>query len=408
MSELPKGWSEQKLSACAKPTKGKKPKILQENIVDGFTPYIDIRAFEFGVIRQYADISSSKLTTIDDILMVWDGARSGLVGMGITGAIGSTIVALKPTHVLKKYLYYFLLCKYDYISTNHKGTGIPHVDPDILWDIDVPLPPTLNDQKRIVERLELLLGKINKANERLEKIPSLLMRFRQSVLSSACSGKLTSDWRDENDCGEWERLELNNLAKDIRIGPFGTLLHASDYVDNGIPVINPKNIIGQQIIPDYTKSITKETLESLSSYKLHNGDILIARRGDMGRTAPVTEKEEGWFCGTGSMIIRLKERYNPLLYSQLLSGQEAVMYLEMNCKGSTMKNLNEKIVKSIPLPSIPLPEQKEIVFRIDKLFTIAEKIEHRYKNAKAQLARAEKAIYAKAFRGELIRQTGEN
>ena len=393
MSELPKGWKEEKLGAICNIKTGNKN--ANQGSDDG----------------EYAFFTcSQEVYKIKDY--VFDGEAILIAGNGFFNVkyYHGKFDAYQRTYVLMdfsahiKYVYYYIKYNLNIITADNRGSTIKYIRIGDLTGHVVHIPPTIEEQKRIVERLELLLGKINKANERLEKIPVILKRFRQSVLSSACSGKLTADWREENGGGEWENVELNNLIREIRIGPFGTLLHASDYVQNGVPVINPKNIMVQQIVPDYSKSITNETLERLSSYKIQNGDILIARRGEMGRTAPVTKKESGWLCGTGSMIIRLKEKYNPLLYSQLLSGQQVVMYLEMNCKGSTMKNLNEKIVKNIPLPAIPLHEQEEIVCRVDKLFALADRIQQKYKKAKAQLARAEKSIYAKAFRGELVRQ----
>lgn len=94
----------------------------------------------------------------------------------------------------QNYLLGFLQTKYDYINGNHRGSGIPHVDPDIFWNIDIPIAP-LNEQKRIVAKLEKLLAKVNESCDRLSRIPTILKRFRQSVLASACSGRLTTDWR---------------------------------------------------------------------------------------------------------------------------------------------------------------------------------------------------------------------
>lgn len=111
----------------------------------------------------------------------------------VVGADGCKI--FKPNkNILERFFYHYLL------SLNIQSQGYSR-HYKFIKQIDVPIPP-IDEQKRIVERLEILLGKINKANERLEKIPTILKRFRQSVLSSACSGRLTADWREENECGE--------------------------------------------------------------------------------------------------------------------------------------------------------------------------------------------------------------
>jgi len=214
MNDLPKGWTECALKEIVNYKKGTKPKILSEQKKKDFIPYIDIRAFERNEIRQYADIQSSKLSTYEDILVVWDGARCGLVGMGKEGAIGSTIMCLTPKVIDSRYIYNFLRTQYDKINTNNKGTGIPHVNPEIFWNIEFPLTP-LNEQKRIVAKLDKLLSKVETAKARLDKIPQTLKRFRQSVLSAAVTGELTKEWREKNNkIGEAHFL-LKKIEQDI-------------------------------------------------------------------------------------------------------------------------------------------------------------------------------------------------
>lgn len=104
MGDLPKGWVKCSLDQIVKYQKGKKPKVLNDIEISNTVPYLDIQAFTSKNIRQYADINSSNLASEDDLLMVWDGARSGLVGLAIRGAIGSTIVSLKPLLINKYYL----------------------------------------------------------------------------------------------------------------------------------------------------------------------------------------------------------------------------------------------------------------------------------------------------------------
>src|SRR3972149_10243715 len=107
MSELPKGWAIVPLKEIAISIKGKKPKILTDVKTNGTVPYIDIKAFEKGEIRQYADINSSNIACKEDVLVVWDGARSGLVGIGQEGAIGSTILAIRPFEIMPEFLFRF-------------------------------------------------------------------------------------------------------------------------------------------------------------------------------------------------------------------------------------------------------------------------------------------------------------
>ena len=96
-------------------------------------------------------------------------------------------------------------------------------------------------------------------------------------------------------------------------------------------------------------SISEGKANELSSYKLRINDVIMGRRGEMGRTAAVTKIEDGWICGTGSIIVRLKPEYDAVFYSQILSSPDTVHYLEEKSTGTTMNNLNEDIVKHIPI-----------------------------------------------------------
>ena len=101
----------------------------------------------------------------------------------------------------------------------------------------------------------------------------------------------------------WEISELSSIAE-IRIGPFGSLLHKNDYVPDGIPLINPCHMIDRKVYcePDY--SVAPDKLKELASYRVKANDLIFARRGDIGRCAIITETEDGYLCGTGSMFVR--------------------------------------------------------------------------------------------------------
>jgi len=404
IDKIPNSWAILSLESVIRHTKGKKPKFLNPIPTKGFVPYIDIKAFEFSEIRQYADIKSSKLANEKDVLVVWDGARSGLAGYGQNGAIGSTIMALTPTSIQPEYLFRFLQSQYDYINSNPRGTGIPHVDPEIFWKIKLPIAP-YNEQGRIVAKLEKILAKVNKCKERLEKIPTILKRFRQSVLSTVCSGDLTADWRKKRGINHsWERIKLKDAADKIQIGPFGSLLHKSDYVDNKISVINPTHIKTGKIVPAKNVTINASKRSELKRYVLQQGDIVVARRGEMGRCAVVRGDQDGWVCGTGSLFVRPGSEVLSDYLQILISSPGVIKKLERDSVGSTMTNLNQKIFSNIEIDLPTIEEQKELIQRARELFKIANQIETRYQKAKTHVEKLTQSILAKAFRGELVPQ----
>jgi type I restriction enzyme S subunit len=104
----PQGWATARLGEIVTKQKGKKPAVLRDTPAEGFVPYLDIHAIEKNIVREYAEVKSSKIASKDDLFVVWDGARSGWVGGGITGAIGSTIMALTVQTVESAYVRRFI------------------------------------------------------------------------------------------------------------------------------------------------------------------------------------------------------------------------------------------------------------------------------------------------------------
>ena len=196
--ELPNSWVVVKLGDFVENEKGKKPKNESKVETTSHTiPYVDIQAFEEKVVRSWTDGSGCRLCYETDFLMVWDGSRSGLVGKGINGALGSTLVRIYFPSMVNDYAFYFLQSKYQQINTRAKGVGIPHVDPALLWNYDFPVPP-LNEQHRIVAKIEELFSELDKGIENLKTAQAQLKMYRQALLKHAFEGKLTAQWRKQN------------------------------------------------------------------------------------------------------------------------------------------------------------------------------------------------------------------
>jgi len=147
----------------------------------------------------------------------------------------------------------------------------------------------------------------------------------------------------------------------IRTGPFGSQLHESDYRDYGVPVVMPKNIIEGKISIENIARIGEDDAARLSVHKLHKGDIVYGRRGDIGRRALITEKEAGWLCGTGCLRIGLgDEVLNPRFLHYYLGQPEVATWVYNQAIGATMPNLNTGIIRSIQVMYPPLPVQRKI------------------------------------------------
>lgn len=296
----------------------------------------------------------------------------------------SAMKILKPNTalVLPKFIYYRMqIIEFDH--STHKRYWIQQYS-----KIKVAIPP-LPVQEQIVARIEELFSQLDSGVETLKTVKQQLEVYRQAVLKEAFSTDNT------------EIVELAEIVDDIRIGPFGTMLHKSDYTSGGIPVINPQHIKNSAIIPSDSVTVSVEKAEKLNAYKLKSNDIVMGRRGEMGRCAPVTQKEDGWLCGTGSILFRLKADFDAVFYSQILSSPDVVHYLEENATGTTMKNLNEEIVKHIPVPCVTRQQQMMISQKIDAALSVCDSIKETVDTALQQAEAMRQSILKQAFEGEL-------
>lgn len=404
-NNLPKGWVETTLSGIADWGSGGTPKSTEAKYYNGDIPWLMIGDLNDGEIKKSQksitklglENSSAKMVKIDSILCAMYGSIGKLGIAKIPCATNQAIAFTEKIYgdIPHKYLFYYLFALKKYLLEIGKGGTQQNISQTVLKEVPIPLPP-LAEQHRIVARLDALMQKVESNKQRLEKIPKLLKRFRQSVLAAAV-----------NNGGEEEITK--NICEEIQIGPFGTQLHRHEYISNGIPLVNPTQIKGGEIIPDMLLTVSKVKFNELSNYHLKIGDTIMGRRGEMARCALVGQKEDGWLCGTGSLFFRPNlKKVNPQYLYWVLSNSNTKAFLEGEAKGSTMSNLNLNIVRNIPLPLPSLKEQTKIVNQVEKLFAFADKIEARYTKAKAMLDKLPQSILAKAFRGELVAQNSND
>lgn len=176
---------------------------------------------------------------------------------------------------------------------------------------------------------------------------------------------------------QWRMVRFEDVFLEVFTGPFGTSLKAHEYVVGGTPVVNPQNLRGGAIVPTADKCVGTATLQRLKSFLLADRDIVVARRGEMGRSAVVTPKEEGWLCGTGSLVLRPPIEVDPRYVSLYLGSPWTVNRLGGDSVGSTMKNLNQKILANLPFGLPPLAEQRRIVAKVAALMALCDHLETR-------------------------------
>ena len=179
---------------------------------------------------------------------------------------------------------------------------------------------------------------------------------------------------------EWKKVKLGDIAKGIQTGPFGSQLHQSDYSDSGIPVVMPKDILNGRIEETTIAHVEQHHVDRLSRHNISKGDILYARRGDVGKCAFVSENQEGWLCGTGCLRVTINNElaYPKYVFFQLQK-RETIGWVEKHAIGATMLNLNTSILSDVPIELPSLNSQKQIIDILSRYDSLIENYQKQIK-----------------------------
>jgi type I restriction enzyme S subunit len=331
----------------------------------------------------------------NDILFCLRGSLGKFASVGelSEGAIASSLVIVRPNQsVLNRFVQAYFqsaLCS-QMIEKFRNGAAQPNLSAGSLKKFQIPIPP-LPEQQRIVSILDEAFEGISTAVENAEQN---LINARELFDSQV------SELFFKNMNGARE-TNLEGVISELVTGPFGSMLHKSDYVEDGVPVINPQNIIDGALLPLKSTMVSEETRRRLEKYCLRKGDIVIARRGEMGRCGIVEERQKGWLCGTGSMIIRLNNTVSIKYITLLLQSSKVRRRLEGDAVGTTMSNLNQGILLGVTFQLPSLDKQNSIVSELDALSEETQRLESIYQQKLAALDELKKSILHQAFSGQL-------
>jgi len=195
----------------------------------------------------------------------------------------------------------------------------------------------------------------------------------------------------------WAWCRLGSIFLKLWIGPFGSLLHKSDYIKGGTPLINPKHICDGRICPEEKFSADEATCKRLSNYLMPKGAIVMARRGEMGRCAIVQDSEAGYVCGTDSLILEWPSAMNTEFVVIYMGTQTAKNYFTDSSIGQTMQNLNKRILTNMPACLPPIAEQRVIVERVQAKLALCDKLESEITAAEQHAEHLSTAILQEVF-----------
>ncbi|MGW4632397.1 restriction endonuclease subunit S [Nocardia sp. NPDC004415] len=294
-----------------------------------------------------------------------DVGRRALVNAQQEGWLcGTGCLRVRPnTGVNSRFLTYFLGHPEirDWIFRHAVGATMPNLNTQILGAVPLALP-TPGEQKAIAAALGALDDKIT-VNERIAAVCSRLSRELMRAMWESSPVDSLVDSLEVLDA-DWTRTTLGELCRDgggsIQTGPFGSQLHAADYVDEGVPSVMPQNIGDNAISEKAIARISENDANRLSKYLLKEGDIVYSRRGDVRRRSLIRARESGWLCGTGCLRVRSGDSIDPLFLSHYLSEPEIQDWIVRHAVGATMPNLNTKILGDVPVVIPPQAVRNEM------------------------------------------------
>ncbi len=252
------------------------------------------------------------------------------------------------------------------------------------------LPP-VEEQKRIVAILDEAFEGLDRAAANAKKNLANARELFDSHLNATFTQKGPG----------WVEATLAELSKCVSTGPFGSLLHKSDYTENGVPIVNPAHIIDGKIVPETHKTVSEPVARQLAAYQLRIGDVVVGRRGEMGRCAVVTDLEDGWLCGTGCFFVRPTAKVNPAFVAHFIRSEGCRKSLEEMAGGATMPNLSNTSLSNLRVSVPPLKEQDKILIELDSLSSATAELEALYDNKLLSLSELKQSVLQKAFAGEL-------
>ncbi|WP_432118268.1 hypothetical protein [Streptomyces sp. bgisy032] len=263
-----------------------------------------------------------------------------------------------------------------YVATLAKGIRERSTAFDSATLANVLLPvPSFLEQRRIADFLDAETKRIDQLTELRTKTLELLTERITSHMDIAVRGvsvpgpKQISEYPPLGEVPlRWRQGRLRSIDCDVQTGPFGSQLHAEDYVEGAWPVINPANITPAGLVADDQVTVPDEVRARLERHVLRAGDVVFGRRGELGRAGIVEEAQAGWVCGTGSLRVRFtKGSFHPDYLRRYLAIPAVRHYFRLQAIGSTMPNLNSSILLNMPLLLPSFSEQVEIAKRCTEI-----------------------------------------
>ena len=293
-----------------------------------------------------------------------------------SGRSTTELLVMRPVEAESRFLRYVCLWRefIDAVDASTFGSKMPRADWDFIGDMPIPVPDWPK-QRVIADYLDRETARLDALVAAKERVLGLLAEKRRALITRAVTRGLDPNvplrdsgipWLGKIPA-HWKVVQLKFASISLQTGPFGSQLHSEDYVTCGTPVVNPSHLAGGRIHADGRVSVDEATADRLAVHHLSLGDVVFARRGEMGRCGVVEPANVGWLCGTGSIRVRLRKDSAVPHYLALLFAETGISeVLAVQSVGSTMDNLNTEILGGCHVPIPSLEEQRTIVDHVDR------------------------------------------
>ncbi|OHA67760.1 MAG: hypothetical protein A3A32_00640 [Candidatus Wildermuthbacteria bacterium RIFCSPLOWO2_01_FULL_48_35] len=419
-----KNYPTKKLGEVCKVKKGKKPELFGVQTKTRF-PYLEAKFLRGTKEAKFAEMSDKNSVSVskDDLIIICDGSKSGDVFSGFEGVLSSTMsrIDFDKKQVEKMYLELFLKTKFDLFNSSKKGAAIPHLDFNIFNNLEIPLP-SIAEQKKIVARLEGLLGKIKEAKrlraEAQEAAQNLLpaelhrifsqpirqtqgkqhSNILQNVGMSSKSAFVpptlsASEGRSKNyGAAQWEEKELGEISDVITGNTPKTSI--SSYYGNEYLWARPGDL-NEAYVGSTEKMLSKEGFEKSGVRKILAGAVMMCCIGSIGKIG-IASQEMATNQQINAFVPHTKKLDGKFLFYSLIRSREKFI---SGASSTTLQIINKSRCEAIKIPLPPLAEQKKIVARLDSLSEKIKSLRQAQAKTASDFISLEQSILSKSFSG---------
>lgn len=420
IGDIPENWDSVRLKLISSITKGRKPSKDFEEFKDGLLPYLSMEFLRNKTNTPiFVDSNESNIVLVKegDILILWDGSKSGEIVRAKKGVLSSTMAKIEiyDERFESNYLNYLLQLGEKHIQNNTIGMGIPHVNGNILKDLAMLLP-SIPEQTQIAAYLDYQTCLIDAIIEKKELLIEKLKAQRQAIINEAVTGKIVwngAAWTEPvevKDSGiEWlGKIPAHWKIKKLKyLGTFQNGVSAgADYFGSGFPFVSYGDVYKNEVLPSEVIGLANSSIQERERFSVEKGDVFFTRTSETVDEIGITSIceytiENAVFAG---FLIRFRPFKNIVLsnlYNYYLRSFIPRFFFVKEMNLVTRASLSQELLKSLPILIPPMNEQILISKYLTKKVDIINSIIDESENSIQKLKSYRQSIISEAVTGKI-------